>query len=63
MFLEDARSNGHYLRTTWHPDGGQFVVSTWHDDVCVGAVRLSPDDAARLVGHLTAALAGAVAVA
>lgn len=60
LLLEDARRNGRYLRATWHPDGSQFVVSAWHDDVCAGAVRLTPADAARLVGHLATGLASAV---
>ena len=40
VFIEDARHNGVYLRTTWHDEAGQFVISTWNDDVCTGAVRV-----------------------
>ncbi len=36
MFIEDARRNGLFLRTTWHPEAGQFVVRTWN---CLGSDR------------------------
>ena len=62
LFIEDARGNQRHLRTTWHPEGGQFVISTWDGDTCTGAVRVSREDAARLVGHLAAALAGGTTV-
>lgn len=58
LYIEDARRNGRHLRTTWHPDGRQFVISTWDADmVCTGAVRVSVEEAARLVGHLAVGLA------
>jgi hypothetical protein len=35
----------------------------WRDDHCVGTTRLTPDEAARLVGSLAAGLAAAAASA
>jgi hypothetical protein len=62
LFIEDARRNGRHLRTTWHPEGRQFVVSTWDADmVCTGAVRLTVEDAARLVSHVAGGLADGAA--
>lgn len=60
MFVEDARGNGLYLRTTWHPEAQQFVVSTWHDEVCTGAVRVPAAAAAELIALLADGLADAV---
>jgi len=62
LFIEDVRGNERYLRTTWHPEGTTFVISTWDGDVCTGAVRMSPEDAARLVAHLAGALADGTTV-
>ena len=49
-------TRGSALRASWHQEEGLAVVSLWHDDLCVGTVRLDPQDAARLaqflVGHL-----------
>jgi hypothetical protein len=59
VFVEDSRRDGTFLRVTWHPDGGQFVVSTWHDEVCTGAVRVPAEDAAPLIGLLADGLADA----
>jgi len=59
VFLEDARGNGLYLRTTWHPEAQQFVVSTWHDEVCTGAVRIPAAAAAELIALLADGLADA----
>ena len=59
VFVEDARRNGTYLRATWHPEAGQFVLSTWHDDVCTGAVRVSAVEVAGLVGFFADGLADA----
>jgi hypothetical protein len=63
VFIEDARQNGVYLRTTWHEEAGQFVVSTWNDDVCTGAVRVPAAEAPALIGMLADGLADAMAVA
>ncbi|HET8620853.1 MAG TPA: hypothetical protein VFM27_17920 [Acidimicrobiales bacterium] len=57
VLIEDARRDGHHLRTTWHPENRQFVVSTWHDDVCTGATRVAVEDVAALTGLLVAGLA------
>jgi hypothetical protein len=40
VLIEDARRDGTYLRTTWHPERQAFVVSTWRNEVCTGAVRV-----------------------
>jgi hypothetical protein len=63
MFIEDARRNGVYLRTTWHEEAGQFVISTWNDDVCTGAVRVPAAEAPALIGMLADGLADAMAAA
>lgn len=50
----DAR--GSALRASWYQEEGLAVISVWHGDLCVGTVRLDPQDSARLaqflVGHL-----------
>lgn len=53
----DARDGGRALRATWHLEQGCVVLSTWKGSRCTGTARLSPQDAARLVGHLAAGLA------
>lgn len=40
------------MRATWHADAGVVVMSFWRADACVGTVRLSPDEVARLAGFL-----------
>ncbi len=52
MLIEDARRDGTYLRTTWHPERRTFVVSTWRDEVCTGAVRVPVAAAGELAGLL-----------
>jgi hypothetical protein len=59
VFIEDSRRDGAFLRVTWHPEGGQFVVSTWADEVCTGAVRVPAAEAAPLIGLLADGLADA----
>ncbi|MBA2281376.1 MAG: hypothetical protein H0W25_09115, partial [Acidimicrobiia bacterium] len=49
MLIDDARHNGMYLRTTWHPEADQFVISTWTDELCTGAVRVPAAGAAELI--------------
>jgi hypothetical protein len=49
VLIEDARGDGSYLRTTWHPDRRAFVVSTWRGEVCTGAVRVPVGAAGELV--------------
>ncbi len=63
MFVEDARRNGQFLRVTWHGERRQFVVSNWEDTLCVGATRVSVDEAPELIGVLAGGLADAVTVA
>ena len=59
VFVEDARRDGTYLRVTWHPEGGQFVVSTWDDELCTAAVRIKAADAAGLIAVLADGMAAA----
>jgi hypothetical protein len=59
VFVEDSRSNGTFLRVTWHPDGQQFVVSHWRDDGCVAATRVPVDAAPDLIGVLVRGLSDA----
>jgi hypothetical protein len=59
VFIEDSRANGRYLRTTWHPDGNQFVISTWDKTVCTGAVRIPVAQAGGLIGLLAEGLSDA----
>lgn len=53
----DARDGGRALRASWHVEIGCVVLSMWRDDQCVGTTRLTPAEAARLVGSLAAGLA------
>jgi len=53
----DARGQGRAVRVSTHADAGLLNLSIWRDDVCVGTVRLAPDDAASLVHGLTEGLA------
>ena len=55
----DARDGSRALRVSWHAEVGAVVLSTWREDGCVGTVRLTPTEAARLVGTLAAGLAAA----
>lgn len=47
------------LRVTWHLDMGCVVLSAWRDGGCVSTSRLSPEEAARLIGVLADGLAAA----
>lgn len=51
-----ADDRGRSLRATWHPDQGMVVMSLWRATECVGTIRLTPADAARLAGALAAAV-------
>ena len=55
----DARDGSRALRASWHAEVGCVVLSMWRDDHCVGTTRLTPAEAARLVGSLAAGLAAA----
>ena len=49
LFLDDR---GQALRVTWHAEAEVVVLSIWRADVCVGMVRLGPDDVGRLRSFL-----------
>jgi hypothetical protein len=53
----DARGNERAVRVTAHPPEGLVNLSVWRDDMCVGTVRLRPDEVAGLVEGLTEGLA------
>lgn len=55
----DARDGSRALRVSWHAEVGVVVLSFWRDDTCVGTTRLTPADAARLIGTLAESLAAA----
>ena len=56
-WLPDARSGDRALRVSWHPELDCVVLSTWRGQGCVGTVRLTAADAARLIGVLAGGLA------
>lgn len=56
-WFPDARPGDRALRVSWHLEMGCVVLSTWRDGGCVSTARLSPDDAARLIGVLADGLA------
>ena len=58
----DQRGEGRAVRVSAHIDAGFLVLSTWKSDVCVGTVRLLPDEGARLVSNIAAGLARLAAV-
>ncbi len=53
----DPRGEGRAVRVASHVEAGFLVVSTWKADVCVGTVRLLPEEAAQLVAGITDGLA------
>ncbi|MGY1773837.1 hypothetical protein [Blastococcus sp. SYSU D00813] len=55
---ESARGLSRAVRVSPHANAGLLTISFWRDDRCAGTVRLTPAEAASLVGRLTAALAG-----
>ena len=59
LWFGDAREASRALRASWHAEAGCVVLSTWRGDACVGTVRLTPGEAARLAESLTAAVAPA----
>lgn len=60
VFIEDVRSDGKYLRVTWHAELPGFIVSNWNDDVCVGATRVAVEDAPQLIHLLANGLAASL---
>src|SRR3954447_7071409 len=59
----DARGDGRAVRVSTHAAVGLLNISVWRDDVCVGTVRLVPDDAATLITALSEGLAELAAAA
>jgi hypothetical protein len=56
-WIADTRGEGRGVRVSAHTEAGFLVVSTWKADICVGTVRLLPDEAAELVAGLCQGLA------
>jgi hypothetical protein len=55
--LSDVRGQGRALQVTWHEHDDVFVVSVWRSGQCAGSIRLTPQDAATLIGSLGEGLA------
>jgi hypothetical protein len=53
----DARGPNRAVRVSPHPLENVVNLSVWRDDLCVGTVRLQPDDVAALVAGLGNGLA------
>jgi len=53
----DARGSERAVRVSPHPDENLVNLSVWRDDLCVGTVRLLPDEVSALVAGLTDGLA------
>ncbi|SFU02915.1 hypothetical protein SAMN05660657_04884 [Geodermatophilus amargosae] len=53
----DARDRTRAVRVSAHPAQGLLNLSIWRDDLCVGTVKLRPDEVAGLVSGLTDGLA------
>jgi hypothetical protein len=56
-WVADPRGDGRGVRVSAHAEAGFLVLSTWKSGVCVGTVRLLPDEAADLVGGVAEGLA------
>ncbi|CAA9309426.1 MAG: hypothetical protein AVDCRST_MAG07-363 [uncultured Frankineae bacterium] len=56
-WFPDARQGDRALRVSWHAEPDCVVLSTWRGEGCVGTVRLSAADAARLIAVLAEGLA------
>jgi hypothetical protein len=56
-WIFDRRGAGRGVRVSAHTEAGFLVLSTWKSDVCVGTVRLLPDEASQLVSTITDGLA------
>lgn len=52
-WIFDARGAGRGVRVSAHTEAGFLVLSTWKSDMCVGTVRLLPDEASQLVSTIT----------
>jgi hypothetical protein len=53
----DARGSQRAVRVSAHPAENVVNLSVWRDDLCVGTVRLLPDEVSALVAGLTDGLA------
>lgn len=51
------------MRVSWHTELGCVVLSSWRDDACVSTVRLTTEDAARLISVLAEGLAATASAA
>jgi hypothetical protein len=56
VLIEDDRSNGTFVRMTWHPESRVIVVSHWRDDVCLAATRVPVEAASDVVGLFVKAM-------
>ncbi|MGY1650107.1 hypothetical protein [Geodermatophilus sp. SYSU D01119] len=61
-WIWDARDRTRAVRVSAHVPQGLLNLSIWRDDVCVGTVKLRPDEAADLVSGLSEGLAQLAAV-
>ena len=52
----DARGDNRAVRVSAHQREHLLNLSVWRDDLCVGTVRLRPDEAAALVTGRSASL-------
>ena len=53
----DSRGTNRAVRVSTHDRENVVNLSVWRDDICVGTVRLLPDEVANLVTGLTEGLA------
>jgi hypothetical protein len=53
----DARDRTRAVRVAAHPEAGLLNLSVWRDEICVGTVKLEPDEVVSLVQGLTDGLA------
>lgn len=56
-WVADPRGDGRGVRVSAHAEAGFLVLSTWKAGVCVGTVRLLPDEAADLAAGVVQGLA------
>lgn len=56
-WVSDQRGEGRGVRVSAHVEAGFLVLSTWKAELCVGTVRLLPDEAAQLVSGIAESLA------
>lgn len=55
-WIADRRGQGRGVRVSAHEEAGFLILSTWKEGLCVGTVRLLPDEAAELVSGVAEAL-------